>query len=197
MINISIREGGQSIWQYWSEKTKESIRGIAARTGIPKSSVARHQTAIKGRLQYPESHLWETPEGQAWLRLLVFAVIYCFGIKGGIGADSLSVFFHLLRLEKQIGCSASALRQLEVQVKEKIIAYGETQSELCKGENPIDICVGGDETFFGLPILVAIELASGFIFTETQCNNRTYNTWWEQINGWFDRKHWNCRVLGA
>jgi len=30
----------------------------------------------------------------------------------------------------------------------------------------IGICVGADETFYGLPILVAIELASGFIFTE-------------------------------
>jgi len=177
------------------EKTQQSIRTIAKRTGIPKSSVARHQRAIKSRLQYPESHLWETSEGQNWLRLLVFGVIYYFGIKRGIGADSLSEFFHSLRLEKQISCSASALRQLEVQIKEKIIAYGATQSELCKGETPISICVGGDETFFGLPILVAIELASGFIFTETQCENRTYTTWWEQVSGWFDREHWNCRVL--
>ena len=195
MINISIRERCQKVWQCWSENTKQSIRTIAKKTGITKSSVARHQIAIKNRRQYPESHLWETPEGQAWLKLLVFAVIYCFGIKGGIGADSLSVFFHLLHLEKQIGCSASALRKLEVQVKEKIIAYGETQSELCKGETPIDICVGGDETFFGLPILVAIELASGFIFTEAKCDNRTYTTWWEQVSRWFNREHWNCRIL--
>jgi len=195
MINISIRERGQKVWQYWSEKTKESIRGIAKRTGIPKSSVARHHSTITRRQQYPESHLWETVEGQAWLRLLVFGVIYYFGIKKGIGADSLSEFFHSLRLEKQIGCSANALRQLEVQVKEKIIAYGEIQSELCKGENPIDICVGGDETFFGLPILVAIELASGFIFTEAKCENRTYDTWWKQVSEWFNPEHWNCRIL--
>jgi len=33
-----------------------------------------------------------TKEGGDWLRLLVFAVIYCFGIKGGIGSESLSFF---------------------------------------------------------------------------------------------------------
>jgi hypothetical protein len=192
---ISITERCQKVWQCCSENTKQSIRTIATRTGIPKSSVARHRIAIKNRQQYPESHLWETPEGQAWLRLLVFGVIYCFGIKGGIGADSLSVFFHLLNLEKQIGCSASALRQLEVQIKEKIIAYGVAQSESCKGETPISICVGGDETFFGLPILVAIELASGFIFTEAKCENRTYATWWEQVSVWFNSEQWNCRIL--
>lgn len=98
-------------------------------------------------------------------------------------------------MEKQIGCSASALRQLERQFKEKIIAYGVAQSESCKGETPIDICVGGDETFFGLPILVAIELTSGFIFTEAKCENRTYATWWEQVSGWFNREQWNCRIL--
>jgi hypothetical protein len=177
------------------EKTKESIRTIAKRTGIPKSSVARHHSTIKSRQQYPESYLWETPEGEKWLRLLVFAVIYEFGIKRGIGSDSLSEFFHSLHLEKRIACSASALRQLEVQMKEQIIAYGVAQSESCKGETPIDICVGTDETFFGLPILVAIELASGFIFTESKCDNRTYATWWEQVSGWFDREHWNCRIL--
>jgi hypothetical protein len=134
-------------------------------------------------------------QGEKWLRLLVFAVIYDFGIKRGIGADSLSEFFQKLHLDLKIGCSASALRQLEVQMKEQIIAYGATQSESVQGENPISICLGSDETFFGLPILVAIELASGFIFTETKCENRTYATWWEQISGWFNSEKWNCRVL--
>ena len=149
---------------------------------LPKEQVFQKVVSLVTRQQSkivnapPESHLWEMPEGQAWLRLLVFGVIYYFGIKRGIGADSLSEFFHSLRLEKQIGCSANALRQLEVQVKEKIITYGVAQSELCKGETPIDICVGGEGTVFGLPILVAIELTSGFIFTETKCENRTYNT---------------------
>jgi hypothetical protein len=61
--------------------------------GISKSSVQRHLTSQLRRQQYPESHFWETTEGQNWLRLLVFGAIYCFGIKGGVGADRLSTFF--------------------------------------------------------------------------------------------------------
>jgi hypothetical protein len=194
-MSINIRERCQKILQCLSEKTHQSLRAIAVATGIPKSSVHRHLKAIERRQQYGESYLWETVEGSNWLRLLVFAVIYCFGIKAGIGAESLSAFFHLLHLEGQIGCSASALRELEVQVKAQIITYGQTQSEVATGAQPISICVGGDETFYELPILVAMELASGFIFTEAVCENRTYQTWWQQVSQWFNPEQWNCRFL--
>ena len=123
-MNFNIRERCQKVLQCLCQRTQQSIREIAAVTGIPKSSVHRHLKAIERRQQYGESYLWETAEGEEWLKLLVFGVIYCFGIKGGIGADSLSAFFHLLHLSERIGCSASALRELEIQVKEKIVAYG-------------------------------------------------------------------------
>jgi len=59
----------------------------------------------------------ETEAGDAWLRLLVFAVIYKFGIGGGIGAEKLSSFFKLIRLDTHIGVSPSAagqqLKQME------------------------------------------------------------------------------------
>lgn len=55
--------------------------------------------------------------------------------------------------------------------------------------------MGADETFYGLPILVAIELVSGFIFSEAECENRTYETWWEQVRGWFHPEQWDCRYL--
>ena len=164
-MKLNIRERCQKVWHCLSQKTQQSVRAIAAATGIPKSSVHRHLKTIDRRQQYPESYLWETAEGAQWLRLLVFGVIYCFGIKGGIGSESLSAFFHLLHLEHRVGCSASALRELEVQVKEGILAYGQAQSEAGQGAPPIGICVGADETFYGLPILVAVELASGFIVT--------------------------------
>ncbi|MFM7448016.1 MAG: DUF6399 domain-containing protein [Leptolyngbyaceae cyanobacterium] len=194
-MSINIRERCQKVLQCLSEKTHQSLRAIAAATGIPKSSVHRHLKAMERRQQYAESYLWETVEGANWLRLLVFAVIYCFGIKGGIGAESLSAFFHLVHLEGQFGCSASALRDLEVRVKEQIITYGQTQSEVATAALPISICVGGDETFYELPILVAMELASGFIFTEAACENRTYETWWQQVSQWFTPEQWHCRFL--
>ena len=136
-MSINIRERCQKVLQCLSEKTHQSLRAIAAATGIPKSSVHRHLKTMERRQQYAESYLWETVEGANWLRLLVFAVIYCFGIKGGIGAESLSAFFHLVHLEGQFGCSASALRDLEVRVKEQIITYGQTQSAVATAALPI------------------------------------------------------------
>jgi Family of unknown function (DUF6399)/Winged helix-turn-helix DNA-binding len=194
-MKINIRERGQKVLQCLKEAVYLSRRDIAKALGISKSSVQRHLTSQLRRQQYPESHFWETTEGQNWLRLLVFGVIYCFGIKCGVGASSLSNFFHLLRLEQHIGCSPSSLRTMEVQVKAKIIDYEQEQSKACHSEAPISICVGADETFFGLPILVAIELSSGFIFSKVECENRTYETWWNQISSWFNPEQWNCRFM--
>jgi hypothetical protein len=184
-MNLNIKGRCQKIFECIHEKAHQSIRTIASVTGIPKSSVGRHLRVIKRRTQHPESYFWETEEGGEWLRLLVFAMIYDFGVKGGIGSDSLSSFFHRLRLAQTFGCSASALRTLEVQVKEQILVYEQEQRSSCQGGQRIEICVGGDETFYGLPILVAIELASGFIFSEAECENRTYETWWKQVSRWF------------
>ncbi len=64
-----------------------------------------------------------------------------------------------------------------------------------KASNPLEESVGADETFYGLPILVAIELASGFIFSEAECENRTYQTWWAQVSEWFNPQQWECRAL--
>ncbi|WP_404790538.1 hypothetical protein [Altericista sp. CCNU0014] len=156
---LNIKERCQKVFVYISGKTHQSLRAIAALTGIPKSSVGRHVQALKRRSQSPESYFWETEAGREWLRLLVLAVIYEFGVKGGIGSDSLSSFFHRLRLAHQFGCSASALRTLEVKVKACILAYETEQTASCQAGARVGICVGGDETFFyGLPILVAIEL---------------------------------------
>jgi Family of unknown function (DUF6399) len=192
---INIRERCQKVSQCWKETVHLSRRAIAKALGMSKSSVQRHLTSQFKRQQYPESYFWETAEGQTWLRLLVFGVIYCFGIKGGIGAGSLSTFFHMLHLDKHIGCSPSALRTMKTQVKAKIIDYEQEQSKDCHRATPISICVGSDETFFGLPILVAMELSSGFIFSEVECENRTYETWWNQISSWFNPELWDCRFM--
>jgi hypothetical protein len=131
-MTLTIKERCQKVLECISDKTQQSIRTIASITKIPKSIVGRHLRAIKRRSQYPDSPFWETAAGSEWLRLLVFAVIYEFGIKGGIGSDSLSSFFHWLRLKEQFGCSASALRNLEVRLREVILTYEQTQMKSCQ-----------------------------------------------------------------
>jgi Family of unknown function (DUF6399) len=100
-----------------------------------------------------------------------------------------------LRLDTHVGISASALRQLEQRISQAILAYEAAQAEPCQGVERQGICLGADETFFGLPILVLIELASGFIFTEVSCENRRYETWLEQLSQWWNPEQWTCHFL--
>jgi len=89
-----------------------------------------------------------------------------------------------MRLERHVGCSATALRSKKQKMREAILAYRRAQEEHCQPSSGQGIGVGGDETFFDLPILVLMELSSGYIFTEVSCSNRTYSTWVEQIQSW-------------
>ena len=89
---------------------KQSIRSLADRTGFSKSSVHRCLQAINRRDRSPESSLWETEAGRTWLIRLVVATLFVFGLKRGVGAETLSEFFGRLRLEGHVGCSPSALR---------------------------------------------------------------------------------------
>ena len=90
------------------------MRRIAHKTGFSKSSVHRLQQAMERRNGHPESWLWETEEGRPWLRRLVVATLYIFGLKRGVGIETLSAFFSRLPLERRAGCSPSALRSVMV-----------------------------------------------------------------------------------
>src|SRR5499426_2844694 len=92
------------------EHGKQSIRSLADRTGLSTSSVHRHLQALDRRDRHPESALWETEAGRAWLIRLIVATLLVFGLKRGVGAATLSEFCGRLRLDAHVGCSPSALR---------------------------------------------------------------------------------------
>jgi hypothetical protein len=157
---------------------RQSVRRIAQYTGLSKSSVHRLQQAMERRAGYPESWLWETEEGHGWLLRLVVATLYIFGLKRGVGADSISEFFCRLRLESHVGCSPSALRGVMDVVEQAIlettaawehdgIAHGETR--------PIIGAV--DETFLARMMLVFMDLVSGYLLFEEVAEERSYDTW--------------------
>ena len=83
---------------------------LAQQTGLSKSSVHRLKQAMERRDSHPESWLWETEDGRQWLTRLVVATLYTFGLKRGVGLDTMSEFFARLHLATQVGCSPSALR---------------------------------------------------------------------------------------
>lgn len=194
-MSLTIWERGQKVFQAGKEKSLQGLEAIASATGISKSSVQRHQKSIERCKHYPEAEWWETEAGSAWLKLLVIGSIFFFGIKHGIGVGALSQFLKALRLELHVGCSPSALAHLKQQMKDRLEAYAAAQAEHCQPRSGQGICVGADEVFFGLPVLVLAELGSGYLLTEVQVADRSYETWKEQIQSWWSQAGWQCHFL--
>jgi hypothetical protein len=172
VIFNSIREYGQ-----------QSIRSLADRTGLSKSSVHRHLQAMDRRDRYPESSLWETPAGRAWLVRLVVATLFVFGFKRGVGAETLSEFFGRLRLDAHVGCSPSALRTV-MHLLERLLletAAAWEQEGIAHGEiRPVIGAV--DETFLQQIMLVFMDLATGYVLMEEVAADRSYATWFDRAN---------------
>lgn len=162
---------------------QQSVRRLAERTGLSKSSVHRHLQAINRRARSPEAAFWETEAGRTWLIRLVVATLFVFGLKRGVGAETLSEFFGRLHLEAYVGCSPSALRRV-MHTLERIIldtAAAWEQEGVAYGEiRPIIGAV--DETFLQRMMLVFMDLASGYLLMEEVAVDRTYDTWYGCIN---------------
>jgi hypothetical protein len=108
---------------------------------------------------------------------LVLATIFIFALQGGIGCEKLSQFFHLLRLERHIGVSPTALRSLRARMESAIIEYQQRQNEfISKISSDVEVCLAADETFFDEVILVMLDLPSGYIFVEEITENCQYKT---------------------
>ena len=161
----------------WENGT-QSVRRIAHKTGLSKSSVHRLTQAMERRGRHPESWLWETEEGRQWLTRLVGATLYTFGLKRGVGMDTLSEFFARLRLETQVGCSPSALRGVMEALVDTLVetTQGWEQDGVAGGEVR-EIIGAVDETFLEQLILVFQDVPTGYIVQEEVAYNRTYATW--------------------
>ncbi|NJO66315.1 MAG: helix-turn-helix domain-containing protein [Leptolyngbyaceae cyanobacterium RM1_405_57] len=194
-MTSTIRERRQQVADFLKTQGQAALSAIAETTGLSRSSVHRHQQSIERAEQYPESSGWETQVGYRWLVRLVIAVVYHFGIKQGVGAESLSAFFKAIHLDTHIGSSPTALRQLKHRVEAAIVEYASAQTEDCQPTDGQGVWLGADETFFGLSTLVLMELASGFIFTEVETEDRTYNTWTAQIPPEWEKAGWHCHSL--
>jgi hypothetical protein len=173
------------------EHGKQSIRSLADRTGLSKSSVHRHLQAMDRRNRYPESSCWETEAGHAWLIRLMVATLFVFGLKRGVGAETLSEFFGRLRLDGHVGCSPSALRTVMHTLERHVleIAAAWEQEGIAHGEiRPVIGAV--DETFLQRMMLVFMELATGYLLMEEIASDRSFDTW-------FDRAHERLTTFGT
>ena len=179
-LTQKIRETSRGIAASVLEYGEQTCRKLAERLGCSKSAAHRHVQARKKRDRHPESWFWETAEGSAWLRRLMFAVLYHFGIQRSVGAGHLSLFFAMLRVDRHIGVSESALRS-QLQKMETLLSEFQQRSEAQQAGTRRKGVLTGDETFFGeLMLLVLMELSSGYLLLEEAAEDRGFDTWLEK-----------------
>jgi Family of unknown function (DUF6399)/IclR helix-turn-helix domain len=157
---------------------RQGVRRTAQQTGLSKSSVHRLTQAMARRDIHPESWLWETAEGRQWLTRLMVATLYTFGFQRGVGVDTMSAFFTRLRLERQVGCSPSALRGLMHALEAALLeTAGAWEKDACAGVEDREIIGAVDETFLEQMMLVLMDLRTGYLLLEEVAEDRTYATW--------------------
>src|SRR6266849_9416976 len=157
------------IFKCLCENGQESIRRIAERTGLSKSSTHRLGQAMKRRNSHPESWLWETEEGHRWLVRLVVATLYIFGLKRGVGLDTMSEFFTCLGLATQVGCSPAALRGVMHVLEEAVVKTAQTWEQDGVAHGEVREGIGGaDETFLQRMMLVFQDLLTGYLLLDDE-----------------------------
>lgn len=166
------------IFKCLCENATQSVRQLAQQTGLSKSSVHRLQQAMDRRNSHPESWVWETAEGRQWLRRLVVATLYIFGLKRGVGMETMSEFFAHLHLEAQAGCSPSALRSVMQALEAAVLETAEAwEKDGCTKDEVREIIGAVDETFLERMMLVCMDLKTGYLLLEEVAADRTYTTW--------------------
>jgi hypothetical protein len=166
------------IFKCLCDNTQQRIRHLARQTGLSKSSVHRLKQALERRGGHPASWLWETAEGRQWLARLVVATLYMFGLKRGLGMDTMHEFFARLHLATQVGCSPAALRGVMQALEAALLkTAGAWEQEGCADGAEREIIGAVDETFFEQMMLVFLDLKTGYLLLEEMAEDRTYPTW--------------------
>lgn len=112
----------------------------------------------------------------------MFAVLYKFGLQHAAGADALSDFFKLIRIDTHVGVSPSALRTQLGKMEALMLTFQQS----CEQSAPTQTrkaVLAADETFFGeLLILVLMDLSSGYLLLESIQDDRRFDTWLAQAS---------------
>ena len=166
------------IFKCFCEHGAQSIRQLAQQTGLAKSSVHRLRQAMERRSGSPEAGMWETEAGRQWLTRLVVATLYTFGLKRGVGVDTMSKFFVRLRLQHYLGCSPTALRGVMQELERMIVETARAWEKAGTTAGEVREIIGAvDETFLEHMMLVLMDLPSGYLLFEEVAADRTYTTW--------------------
>ncbi|CAK8711726.1 hypothetical protein GMJAKD_10880 [Candidatus Electrothrix aarhusensis] len=180
-LTEKIRSIGARIFTVLKKSDNLTYRQLAQEANTSKSSAFRQVEGMQRRDVYPESFLWEHEEGYEWIRRHFFATLLLFGVQHGIGAETLSLYFKILRLDTHIGVSPTPIRIRLSQLQDAIIRFQKEVEQNYK-DNFKEMIGAADETFFGkVLILVFMDLSSGYLILEEIADDRSFDTWFEKL----------------
>jgi hypothetical protein len=121
---------------------------------------------------------FQSGPGLAFLHRLVIAChLVCVEI-GACGIRLVCLFLNLTGLNRFVAASYGAQQQVNVQVEQAIVAYGQTEPpRLAKDMPPKDLTVTQDETFTGGLCLITMDPESNFIILEQLAQARDQTAW--------------------
>jgi hypothetical protein len=180
------------------EHGKQSVRRLAQKTGVSKSRVPRLQQAMARRGGHPESWWWETEAGRQWFTRLVVATLSTFGLKRGVGMDTMHALFARLHLATQVGCAPSALRRvmqtLEATILETATTWEKDGVAMGAGQESIGAV---DETCLDRLVLILLDLTTGYVVREATADDRSYATWKARVDQRLDAVKAQGRSVGS
>ena len=165
------------------KQNRMSKRQAAALLEVPFSTM--HSWKIQENDQEIDPELTEfisTPVGQKFLNRLVSSAHMAIRYGHG-GIRCLQEFLQLSQLNNFVASSVGALHAFVVRSEEHILTFGANQ-EILLAQNlkQRKITAGLDEMYRGHhPCLVAIEIISGYILLEKFTDNRTAETWANEL----------------
>jgi hypothetical protein len=163
-------------------------REIAASLGTPRGTLRSRSDRLVA-IDAPAAHkaFFNTPEGVLFLQrlLVVLHLVLCFVAPCGVAKVCLVV--RLSGLDKFVCNSYGAQQRFHDQMRSLLVQFGvEERARLSPQMALRWVSVALDETFLrGLPCLVALDLASNFMFVEKLAEERTEEEWTNALHEGF------------
>jgi hypothetical protein len=108
----------------------------------------------------------------------VVATRYTFGLKRGVGMDTVREFFVRLRLQHHLSCSPTALRGVMQALERTIVETAQAWEQEGAATDKVREMIGaGDQPFLEHMVLVCMTLPSGYLLVEAVAAERTYAPW--------------------
>lgn len=156
------------------------LRPIAAELGVPRATLQdQRRAALQGGLPLASQQFFESFVGLHFVLRLVVVMMVVLVIRGGVSVTLISQCLMLAGLGRVVACSPSTLRRLLDALLPHVVTWGDQEkARRAKGMAPRRVVLAVDENFhWGQMLLVAVELATGYLFTETPSDKRDGETW--------------------